>query len=37
MSEGPAESFEQLVADHPASINDLIEFVTFAPDQSKYN
>ena len=37
LPEGPAESFEQLIVDQPAWIRDLIEFVTFAPDQCKYN
>ena len=34
---GPAESFDQLLAEQPAWISDLIKFVTFAPDQHKYD
>ena len=34
---GPAESFEQLLAEQPAWISDLTKFITFAPDQRKYN
>ena len=29
---GPAESFEQLLAEQPTWISDLTKFVTFAPD-----
>ena len=35
--EDPAESFEQLLVDQPAWISDPIEFVTFAPDEQKYD
>ena len=34
--EGPAELFEQLLADQPEWIRDLVEFVRFALDQTKY-
>ena len=37
LPEGPVEAFEQLLADQPAWISDLIEFVTFAPDKLKYD
>ena len=37
LPEGPAESFEQLIADQPQWIRDLIEFVTFVPDKRMYN
>ena len=33
----PAESFKQLLAEQPRWISDLTKFVTFAPDESKYN
>ena len=33
---GPAESFEQLLAEQPAWISNLNKFVTFAPYQRKY-
>ena len=33
--EGPPESFEQLLADQPAWIRDLIKFFRFIPDQRK--
>ena len=33
---GPAESFEQLLAEQPKWTRDLTKFVTFAPDESKY-
>ena len=36
LPEGPAESFEQLLADQPVWIRDLIKFVKFALDQRKY-
>ena len=34
---GPAESFEQLIAEQPACIRDLVKFVQFAPDKQTYN
>ena len=34
---GPAELFEQLLAEQPAWISNIIKFVTFAPDQRKYD
>ena len=34
---GPAESFEQLLAEQPTWISDLTKFVTFTPDQRKYD
>ena len=37
LPEGPVESFKQLIVDQPAWIKDLIDFVTFAPDQHIYN
>ena len=37
LPESPAEPFEQLIIDQPSWIRDLIEFVTFAPDNHMYN
>ena len=34
---GLAESFEQLIAEQPAWIRDLVKFVQFAPDKQTYN
>ena len=34
---GPVESFQQLLAEQPRWIRDLVQFVQFAPDKRKYN
>ena len=34
---GPVESFQQLLAEQPRWIRDLVQFVQFSPDKGKYN
>ena len=34
---GPVKSFQQLLAEQPRWIQELIQFVQFAPDKGKYN
>ena len=34
---GPVESFQQLLAEQPRWIRDLVQFVQFTPDKQKYN